>query len=218
MWQQSMAEEKWYAPVDIGQHLDLNGMAEEKLSKAEVKEIFRIETFLKEEALKKYEHAKSEWFKGRGADYFGKFKNHKIFNLDKEDHPISANVYEFSQSKAKIYIKFIYGCSRWHHYYIVLGNYLVERDPYIDEVFGLKDLEKKYAYSFKGIAHGMPLKAAEEILGSDYDEYAGQSPQYRNIYYERHNIEIVIQDGTVKYLQKGKPAWMTTEMKFKNQL
>ena len=51
----SIAEEKWYTPVDIGEHVDLNDIGEEKLNKTQVKEIFQRETIFKEEALKKYE-------------------------------------------------------------------------------------------------------------------------------------------------------------------
>ncbi|TSA25492.1 MAG: WG repeat-containing protein [Bacteroidetes bacterium] len=36
----------------------------------------------------------------------------------------------------------------------------------------------------------------------------GQSPQYRDLWYPDHNLEVVIQDGTVKYLQQGKPGWV----------
>jgi len=48
-------------------------------------------------------------------------------------------------------------------------------------------------------------------------EYMGQSPQYRNIYYEKEDIEIIIQDFIVKYIQKGKPGWMDTPMKYKKE-
>ena len=215
MSQQSIAEKKWYTPVDIGQHIDSNGETEEKLSKAQVKEIFQKETIFRKESLKKYEKLRDKWIKNNGEEYINKFKNNKVFYLDRKNHPISANIYEFSKSKAKIYIKFIYGHSRWHHYYIILGSFLVERDPYIDEVFNLKELENKYSYSFKGVTHGTSAKEIEEILGSDYYEYAGQSPQYQNIYYEKYNIEIIIQDWAVKYVKEGKPSWMDTEMKFK---
>ena len=215
MSQQSIAEEKWYTPVDIGQHIDSNEVIEEKLSKAQVKEIFQKETIFKIEALEKYEKLRDQWLETNREEYSNKFKNNKVFHLDKRDHPISANIYEFSKSKAKIYIKFIYGHSRWHHYYIILENFLVERNPYIDEVFNLNELEKIYSYSFKGVTHGTSANEVEEILGNDYYEYPGQSPQYRNVYYEKYNIEIIIQDWAVKYMQKGKPSWMDTEMNFK---
>jgi hypothetical protein len=61
----------------------------------------------------------------------------------------------------------------------------------------------------------MSAGEVEALLGGDYYEYAGQSPQYRNIYYEEYNLEIIIQNERVKYIQKGKPGWMDSEMKFK---
>ena len=213
----SIAEEKWYTPVDIGEHVDLNNIGEEKLAKTQVKEIFQKEAVFKEDALRKYETLRDKWLENNGAEYQNKFKNNKVFFLDKRNHSISADIYKFSKSKAKIYIKFIYGHSLWHHYYIVLANFLVERDPYIDEIFNLNELEKQYSYSFKGITHGTTTNEVEEILGRDYYEYAGQSPQYRNIYYEKHDLEIIIQDWRVKYIQKGKPGWMDTEMKIKKR-
>ena len=75
-----------------------------------------------------------------------------------------------------IYIKFIYGHSRWHHFYILLKNFIVERDDYIDDIFDLDELEKLYSFTFKGVGHGTTAMEMGEILGSDYYEYMGQSP------------------------------------------
>ena len=180
-----------------------------------MKEIFHGETVFQKEALNKYERLRDKWLENNGVDYQNQFKNDKVFFLDRENHPISANIHKFSKTKAKIYIQFIFGHSRWHHYYIILEDFIVERDPYIDEVFNLKELEKKYSYSFNGVAYGTTVQELEEILGRDYYEYMGQSPQYRNIYYEKYDLEIIIQDWIVKYIEKGKPTWMDTEMKFK---
>ena len=48
----SIAEEKWYTPVDIGEHVDLNNIGEKRLNKGQIKEIFQKGTILKDEALK----------------------------------------------------------------------------------------------------------------------------------------------------------------------
>jgi len=210
-----IAEEKWYTPVDIGEHIDLNGLEEEKLSNARVKEIFQKETVFKKDFLTKLEKHRDQWLENNQMDYRNKFKNDRTFHLDRSHHPISASICQFSKSKAKIYIKFIYGHSRWHHFYIILRAFLVKRDSYLDEIFGLNELEKKYSYSFKGVTHGTAAIEVEQRLGGDYYEYAGQSPQYRNIYYEKFNLEIIIQNSKVKYIHKGKPSWMDTELKFK---
>ncbi len=209
--------EKYYTLVDIGCHIDSNGVTEEKLSKNKIKDIFQKETILRKEAFEKYEKLRNKWFENNGNDYIAKFKKNKIFHLDRKNHPISANVYEFSKSKAKIHIKFIYGHSRWHHYYIALRDFSVDRDSYIDEVFNLIELENKYSYSFKGGNHGMYLEYVKKILGNDYYRASGQSPQYQKIYYDKYNIEIIIQDWVVKYLQKGRPTWMDTKWKYKNK-
>ena len=113
MSQPSILKEKWYTPVDIGQHMDSIGVTEVKLSKAQVKEIFQKETIFQKEALKRYENIKDKWLEDNGAEYLNQLRNNKNFHLDKRDHPISANIYIFSKSMAKIYIKFFYGYSRW---------------------------------------------------------------------------------------------------------
>ena len=213
--QQNSIEETWYTPVDIGQHIDHDSKIEHKLSKDQVKEIFQKEILFKEEVLKKYEQLRDKWLEDNGEEYLNRFKNDIVFHLDVRNHPVSANIYKFSKSRVKIYVQFIYGYSRWHHYYILLDNFIVERDTYIDEIFNLNALYKKYSYSFRGLGHGSSIEEVEERLGCDYYEYAGQSPQYRNIFFEEYNLEIIIQDWAVKYLQEGKPGWMDTEMKFK---
>lgn len=216
MSQESITEEKWYIPVDIGQHIDINYAKEEQLNKDQVREIFIKDKIFQQKALHKFVNLKDKWFKNNGTEYIKKFENNKIFYLNRNNHPISANVYRFSKSKAKIYIQFIYGHSRWHHYHIVLKNYIIDRDSYINEIFNLIELEKKYSFVFKGVGYGTSLDKALEILGNKYYEYAGPSPQFQNIYYEEYNIELVIQDWIVKYLQQGRPGWMNTEMKHKN--
>lgn len=211
----NITEEKWYAPVDIGQHIDSNNVAEDKLSQGQIEEIFQKENVFRKESLERYEKLRDRWLEENGEEYKKGLDDNRYFRLDSGNHPVSADVYQFSKSRAKIWIKFLYGYSRWHHYYVVLGNLLMDRDDYIDEIFGLRELEKKYTFSFKGIAHGTPVDELERVLGNDYYEYASQSPQYRQLYYERHKIEVIVQDFEVKYLQKSRPGWMDTDMKMK---
>jgi hypothetical protein len=212
----SLAAEQWFFLEDIGQHLDSRGVTLVPLSRQQAKELFKKETGLQEKALHQYEKIRDQRLKDFSKTYRHQFQNDKTFHIDK-NNLVSASVYAFSKSKAKIHIKFVYGHSRWHHFYIALADFITERDPFLDGVFGLNELEKQYAFSFKGVCHGMPFAEVEEKLGKEFFNYAGQSPQYQNIYYEQYNLEIIIQDWKVKCLRKGKPGWMDTAMKFKNE-
>ena len=74
----SIAEEKWYTPVDIGEHVDLNNIGEKRLNKGQIKEIFQKGTILKDEALKQYEKLRDIWLEKNGTEYQNKFKDNKI--------------------------------------------------------------------------------------------------------------------------------------------
>lgn len=204
-------EEKWYAPINIGQHMDLNNIDEEILSKTQGRKIFQRETLFTQPFLKHIEGVRDHWLEQNNEKYRGQFNDHKLFQLDKA-HAVTVDIHGFSKTNIRLYVSFIYGHSLWHHYDILLKAFLIERDDYIDGVFKLKELESRYSYTFKGARHGSTSTELEEKLGNNYFEYMGQSPQYRNIYYEQHDIEVVIQDDVVKYLCKGRPGWMNSNM------
>ncbi len=209
--QRTHADEQWYTPVDIGQYLDTNAAPTAiELTETAFQTIMQADGSLQEDALRKYRSLRDDWLATHGEEYIKKFDYNKAFLLDSS---LSGNLYQFSNLEAKFYITFTYGHSRWHHYYIALANFLVERTPYIDTVFNLPALEQRYSYSFEGLTHGTTIETMEKILGTDYQEYAGQSPQYRKIYYEQYDIEIIIQAQVVKFVQQGKPGWMDSDMK-----
>lgn len=201
-----MEDNKWYVPVNIGMHIDPNTVKEERLSSAQAKEIFQKVTDLTPQARARFEALRDEWLKKNNEKYGKQFANDKLFRMDKKND-VSVHIHEFTKSEVRLYVLFIYGYSRWHHYYVLLKNYVVPRGDMIDETFRLDDLEKLYSFSFEGVGHGTGVEEMVTKLGTDYSEYAGQSPQYRNIYYEKYDIEIVIQDFEVKYLRKGRPGW-----------
>ncbi len=207
----SVNEDKWYVPVNIGQHMDLNNIDEEILSKTQGRKMFQKETLFTQPFLKQIEGVRDHWLEQNNEKYREKFNDHKVFQLDKA-HAVTVDIHGFSKTNVRFYVSFIYGHSRWHHYSILLKVFLIERDDYIDGVFSLRELESQYSFTFNGVGHGTTRKELEEILGSDYLEYRGQSPQYRNIYYQQHDIEVVLQDDLVKYLCKGRPGWMDSNI------
>jgi hypothetical protein len=206
-----VAQEKYYIPVDIGQEVDTIYATEEKPDDAEVKDIFQKDSAaLSKKYIKKIEELRDDWMKLKGKEYKKKFDSDKQFKKD-DASPVSVIVHEFSQSTVKIYIVFVYGHSMWHHYYVLLKNLVINRNEYIDDVFDLKEMEEQYSYVFKKIGYGSTTSEMYKKFGKNYVEYEGQSPDFRDIYYEKYNIEVVIQDQKIKYLKKGKPGWVTSE-------
>jgi hypothetical protein len=158
------AQENWYVPVDIGQHIDIGDTKEEIIPD---------------------------------------FENY--FDID-------LIVKEFSARRARIFVVITLGHSRWHHYYFLLKNFIIDRNNEIDHIFKLNKLQETYTATYQTIGHGSSYEQVENILGNEYFEYTGQSPQLRNIYYEDHNLEVVIQDFHVKYITKNRPGWMNSDM------
>ncbi len=210
-----MAQEKWYTPADIGMHIDENNIVQEKLRTKTVKGKFEHKLNLTDDFLSETEKERDKWL-AANKQYNNKFKENRLFNLYKE-HNISLRIKQFTKSQVRLFVIFKYGYSRWHHYYILLKDYIIQRDEQVDKIFELKEQEELYSFSFKGVEHGMNFPETINKLGNKFSEYAGQSPQYRNIYYKEYNIEIIIQDGTVKYLRKGKPGWMGSNLKYKDE-
>jgi len=204
-----MSQEKVYYPVDIGQHIDLNEVQEENLP--DVEDVFFLSKDNREEinpevyqALKAH---RDEWLSEHKDEYLGQHAADQAFRQD-EDHQIEVLVKEFSDKRVRVYIVFTLGHSRWHHYHILLKNYLIDRDETVDGIFRINELEELYAATFQELGHGASFLEVLKSLGLNYREYIGQSPQYRNLYFPDHDLEVIIQDGYLKYLRQGKPAWV----------
>ncbi|MFC2102649.1 WG repeat-containing protein [Bacteroidota bacterium] len=206
----AMSQEKVYRPVSIGQHIDANGVQVEPLT--DVEEIFFLDKDnrgkINAETLKELTTARDHWMEQEREDYLTRmFAPDPLFNVD-VDVPIDVVVREFSKRSVRINIAFTIGHSRWHHYHILLKDYQVDRNKTVDQIFGLKQLEELYSASYKNIGHGSSFTDVLRALGLNYTEYNGQSPQYRTLWFADHNLEVIIQDGVVMYLQKGKPSWV----------
>ncbi len=204
-----MSQEKIYHPVDIGQHFDQNGVQEETLSRVE--EIFYLDkdnrSGINPEALQSLIELRDSWMKENREEYLNKFAPDPAFCVD-EESTVDVVIKEFSHDKVRILIVFTIGHSRWHHYHLLLKDCLIDRTDKVDQMFRLKQLEDRYGAAFNGVGHGASFHDLLRSFGLNFQEYVGQSMQYRTLYYPDQNLEVVLQDGIVKYLVEEKPAWV----------
>lgn len=205
---ETAAAERWYHPVDIGMHVSPADKETTPLPPQEALALFSADggdPRFSPLGQQKFLRLKEEWIRK-------KFKTYPpAMPEDPAHHPADGApaplVRAFSKDRVVIGVVFQTGFSRWHHYYELIASYLIPRTKEIDALFGLVELEKQYRLEYKGVRHGMPFgEAIEKILGPYDCEYAGQSPQFRNIYYLKHDLEIVVQDGTIKYLKRGRQS------------
>ena len=204
-----MSQEKIYRPVDIGQHIDQNEVQEETLSNVE--DVFFLDqnnrSGINPEALQSFVELRDNWIEQHRKEYLNNYAPNPAFYVD-EETPIDVIVKEFSRDQVRICIVFTIGHSRWHHYHLLLKDYIIDRNDTVDQLFRLKLLEKRYGATFNGVGHGASFYDLLRSVGMNYREYIGQSMQYRTLYYPDQNLEVVLQDGTVKYLVEEKPGWV----------
>jgi hypothetical protein len=191
--------EVWYRPVDIGEHVRVG--------------LIRPELATETQAL--------TWFTAKGFAPEGEQHFTALAATlpvpppgehahDHAYHPVTqatlgVKVHEFSTRRARVWVVRPTRQSRWHHLFDLVSELVLDRTARVDALFGLPALEAQYTASFAGVRHGMKVSELPP-LGPCRD-YPGQSPSFRNIYCEDHELEIVVQDGIVKYVQHGKPSW-----------
>ena len=204
-----MSQEKIYRPIDIGQHIDQNGVREETLSNVE--DVFFLDkdnrSGITPDVYQTFIRLRDSWMEEHREEYLNNFAPDPAFHVD-EEAPVDIIVKEFSPDKIRIFIVFTIGHSRWHHYYLLLKDYLIDRTDKVDQMFRLKQLEERYGATFNGLGHGASFHDLLRLVGLNYQEYIGQSLQFRTLYYPDQNLEVVLQDGIVKYLVEEKPAWV----------
>ncbi len=191
--------EHWYRPVDIGEHVDVGGVRPEVVPPTQVLNWFTERRFTPE-----------------GEKHFGGIAAtlpdpppaahaHDPAYRRVATPTLGAKVREFSERRARVWVLRSTGTSRWHHFFTLVSELVVDRTAGVDAVLGLSELEAQYSASFAGVRHGMKFSELPR-LGPCRD-YQGQSPDFRNVYCEEHDIEIVVQDGIVKYVHRGRPSW-----------
>ncbi len=124
-----MAQEKWYKPVDIGQHIYTNEIKQEETDHFE--ENFEMDIDSRYKLLhgikEKFNTERDNWLDVNKDKYIENFRDKPNFRIS-HDYPLELIVKEFSKDYVRIFVIFKFGYSRWHHYYVLLKDYLVKRN------------------------------------------------------------------------------------------
>jgi hypothetical protein len=204
--------EKWYKMNAVGFHIFNEDSPPAKISGEQALRYFSKENshLAKNLTTPKYEEQVSESLRKLKADFpqIIPAKNPEPF----------ADVAQFSKDKVIISILYPLGAHRWHHYFETIATYEIKRTPVIDEMFDLRELEKKFSYTYKGVGYGTSAgytsaagglnNKLTEILGQPDAEYPGQSPSLRQLYYRQHNLYVEIHEGVVYFVEHRKPDWI----------
>jgi len=198
--------ERWLHPVDIGLHVEQGAVRERSVSERELWQLFAQGTSqLTAKGRARYAEAKR-----RLAQAVRPPASRRLDPAYRAlDEPPFARVHELSSRRVRVFVLHKTGVSRWHHFFRLLDALLVERSPAVDRAFGLPALEGLLGTTYRGVGHGTTFEAAVRLLGDSFDEYLGQSPDFRNIYYPQHNLELVVQAGRVMILHRRRPGWMS---------
>jgi len=203
-----MAEEQWYKPVNTGDYY-VNFVLEDRVPEQELEQYFTLleDDLITQSFINELAALFEDWQKHEDGRISPEFQNDPHFVLH-ADHKIEHKVDGFSRDSVNVAFYFEYGSSRWHHYLVLLKNIIFPRTKQLDRIFHLDDLDELYAGQYKDVKYGTSEAEMEAVLGNEYFEYLGQSPQLRNIYYKNYDVEICIQNGMVKFIREGRPGWM----------
>jgi len=206
-----MAEQNWYKPVNLGHHY-LNFIAEEKISPENVARYFNAkeENNLTPAFEQELNILVEEWKKNDDENISPEFRNDSYFVPNRE-YKLEYSVDAFSDDSINVRFFFEYGTSRWHHYNALLQNLIIPRSSIVDSILEMQYFENLYTKRYKGIGYGSSESEMEAALGNEYFEYLGQSLHLRNVYYHIDDVEVCLQDGIVKYVIEGRPAWMDSD-------
>lgn len=203
-----MSQEKVYSLADIGQHIDRTGVSEEILQ--HVEEVFFFDKDdrgkINHEVFQTLLSQRDNWMEALWEEFVKRLSSDPQFLAD-ADAPVDVLVQEFSKDTVRVSIVFSLGHSRWHHYYIQLKDYRFRRNETVDRIFRLKKLEETYTATYKDIGNGSSFTDVLRALGLNFLEYSGQTPQYRNLFFPDHNLEVVLQNDQVKFIQMERPSW-----------
>lgn len=119
-----------------------------------------------------------------------------------------AEVESFSHSRAILRVTLVLGSFRGHHYFYQLARYNVAREPAIDTVYELAELERRLSYTYRGLGHGSRSAEMFSRLSAPDAEYPGPTPSQRNLYFGAENLHVELHDGVVYYIEPGKPGWL----------
>ena len=95
----------------------------------------------------------------------------------------------------------------------LLATFRIVRNPQVDKLFNVADLERLYAGRYKGIGSGDSEKAAIETLGEPDLIESWQPGGYFRYSYFKDDIMIQFQDSCVKTIQRGVPPSLKKKRK-----
>ena len=203
-----MAQEAVYEPISVGRHIDPNQVQQQRLE--DVEDVFFVDKDgrgnLRNELKIALELERDQWLEQNRESFLDQFASDPLFQVEQE-FPLEVILTSFSRNQIVFQIAFSMGYSRWHHYLILLRDYILQRNATTDKIFRIRQLEEVYAYQYQGVQYVMPFEEVIKNLGSGFLEKIHQPLHYRTLYYPEYNLEVVLQDEQVKYLNPVKPAW-----------
>lgn len=128
-----------------------------------------------------------------------------------------AEVVRFSQRQVVVMVLERRGNYLWHQYLECLAAFRMPRDPQVDELFGVDNLDRLYASRCKGIASGDSEKTVLKTLGEPDLVESWQPIGYFRYSYFADDVAIQFQDFRVKTIQHGIPPSLKKEAKQKGK-
>ena len=197
--------ERWYRVVDIGVHVRRGASAPTTVAEDEVVRWFERQGLASQLTLEGKQHfgRLAEGLAPEAPDVHAGDRSYRPL-----EGALSVVVSSFSERRVELQVLRRTGASRWHRYFDLVSELLIERTSAVDERLGLVALHAQYALEVCGVAHGARLGDVMAKLGPQWQEYPGQSPSFRRLYFARCEATAVVQDGIVMYFEPGRPTWV----------
>lgn len=197
--------ERWYRVVDIGVHVRRGASAPTTVAEDELVRWFERQGLTSQltPAGKQHFGSLAEGLAPEAPDVHAGDRNYRPL-----DGELSVVVSSFSDRHVELRVLRRTGASRWHHYFDLVDELLVARTVAVDERLGLVALHAQYALQVCGVGHGARLGDVIAKLGPQWQEYPGQSPSFRRLYFARCEATAVVQDDIVMYFEPGRPTWL----------
>jgi len=128
-----------------------------------------------------------------------------------------AVVVGFSSNEIAVMVLRPTGYWLWHHFSECLAAFRIRRNPQLDALFGVGDLERRYAVRYKGVGYGDTDAAVRAAFGAPdaIEEY--QPFNYFRFSYLEDDLVFQFQDARVKTITRGVPATLREEIKQKGR-
>jgi hypothetical protein len=118
-----------------------------------------------------------------------------------EDPPF-AQVLGYSSHEILVKLLQPVGSYRWHHYYKCLASFSIPRNPEMETIFKIADLENTYGREYQGIRQGSRPEEVLKTLGEPTETHLTQAVGFYFWDYEPLNIRIVFQNDSVSSIHE----------------